>query len=158
MATTWVSLGTVAWPEPLAPQPATVPSALSARLWKLPAAMATTCWSPLGTVVWPELLSPQAKAVPRPPRWALGWPPGWPPSGAALVAASEAASSAPSTTSARLVRIIRLHRPMACPRPACATARPAPQQAGLRLFDARPGAGRRPRGLAGPRSTDPDIA
>jgi hypothetical protein len=42
----------------------TVPSFFKARLWKPPAAMATTPLKPGGTFVWPELLSPHATTVP----------------------------------------------------------------------------------------------
>ena len=46
----------VVWPLELLPQPTTVPSLLSARLWKSPLAMAVTPVRPLGMEVWPLLL------------------------------------------------------------------------------------------------------
>ena len=42
------------------PHPTTRPSAVSARLWYIPAAIATTLLNPLGTVVWPDSLAPHA--------------------------------------------------------------------------------------------------
>src|SRR5205807_2877167 len=52
--------GTVALPKELSPQATTVPSALSARLWPLPAAIAMTLVTLTGTFV----CVPQAMTVP----------------------------------------------------------------------------------------------
>jgi hypothetical protein len=56
--------GIVVWPEVFDPQPTTVPSDLSTRLWAPPAAMAITLFKPGGVVVSPEVFDPQPTTVP----------------------------------------------------------------------------------------------
>src|SRR5947209_5968601 len=50
--------------DPSAPHPTIVLSLLSARLWRPPAATATTAVNPGGTVLCPDKLFPQATTVP----------------------------------------------------------------------------------------------
>lgn len=56
--------GTFVAPYELWPQAATVPSAVTARLWLNPAATASTFDNPAGALVCPSYLRPQVATVP----------------------------------------------------------------------------------------------
>src|SRR5260221_8827752 len=89
------------WWKPFYPQPTTVPSALSARLWLRPTAMLIGRG---GLVVWPLLLSPQPMTVPLALRRRLWLSPAARVRAASLVIGSRAAGAARTSVAVAVTR------------------------------------------------------